>query len=66
MNTQTFTRTAAQLVAANDRATRRAARRRRLRQILLGRIRAAAVLWSALALAAVVLSWSVVPVNVHG
>lgn len=66
MNPAHFTHTAAQLVAANDRAARRAERRRRLRAFLTRRLQAAGLLWSALALSAVVLSWSVVPVNVRG
>lgn len=56
VNPAQFTRTAAQLVAANDRAARRAERRRRLRAFLVRRLSAAFMAWSAFVLAAIVLA----------
>jgi hypothetical protein len=65
MNTAHFTAQAAAMVARNDRQAARAARIARIRAALAHAGRRVALLWSALALAAVVLSWSVIPVNVR-
>lgn len=62
-NHAAFTHLAAALVAENDRRARRAELRRRLRGYLGRAVERVGVLWSALALAGIILSF--MPMNVR-